>query len=389
MPADTIRERPALLTTDLQQSGTEYGKRPSVDPFGEPGPKWWVAGLLALLSSGLGQLYNGRWFKGVASTLLPTALLFAAVVMGSPIFYLVAFWAGAFVAPTALVLLGALVGWVPIDHPAIWMGVPMKAVLVLEAVVDARRICRLRKWPITSRWSRFLYGGSLVLLLVLWIFSTGLAKVERSDMNPVLEPGDQVVIDRLAFGLQLPLIGVRLGGAPPERGDRVALMDPEGSGRVLVRRVFAMGGDRVSFGPPAGRARIRLPLLGRAGAAPSPVPWMHWPGPCVFALEVERRRPRSSYERCQAFVEWAGRRSYRVSYPLTPRDEAARPPWEGIVPRGRFFVLADNRGGRDSRDFGPVNGRLLRGRPHVVLWSHDPLEGIRWHRMGLKVSDQP
>ena len=59
------------------------------------------------------------------------------------------------------------------------------------------------------------------------------------------------MVDRTAYGLQLPLIGVRIGGSPIRRGDRVAVLDPDGSGRLLIRRVFAVAGDRVMFGPPA------------------------------------------------------------------------------------------------------------------------------------------
>ena len=218
-------------------------------------------------------------------------------------------------------------------------------------------------------------------------------------MNPWLEPGDRVVVDRLAYGLQLPLVGLRIGGRDPGRGDPVALLDPDGSGNLLVRRVFAVAGDRVGFttlAPPTGDASataapagsqdatgppvpLRLPLLGRGGALPMPTAWAPWAGPCVYALEVAKRRGGGNYARCLAFQEINDGASYVVSY---PRQPAGHSPWVGRIPKGKIYLRADNRAaGRDSRHWGPVSLRRIRGRHRVVLWSTDPLEGIRWHRM--------
>lgn len=388
-PRDTVPDMEPVTVRDTEQSGTEYHKRPLVDPYLERGPRWWVAGLLALAFSGLGQLYNGRWLRGIASVALPGATLLVAAVTGSPVFYLIAFGSGVLTAPLALTLFAGLVGWVPLGHPALWMGLPLKAALVLEAALDARRIRRFRKEPTVRRWARIAYGASLGGLLLVWIFTTGLATVRGPDMNPVLEPGDHVVIDRLAFGLQLPLVGVRIGGQGIPRGARVAVLDPEGSGELLVRRVFAVEGDHVAFGPQAGPAGIRMPLLGHGGRAPVPVVWLPWPGPCVYELEPRHRTARARYARCHAVIELAGATPYRVSYPAT-RPGAKATTWrEGVVPRGHVYLLGDNRGGRDSRHFGPVPERAIRGQPRVVLWSRDSHEGIRWHRMGLRITDRP
>lgn len=388
-PHDTVPEMEAVPVPDAEDSGTDYQKRPMVDPFLDRGPKWWVAGLMALLFSGLGQLYNGRWLRGVLSVALPALVLGVAVVTGSGVFFLIAFWAGACLAPTALVLVAGLVGWVPLAHPAVWMGLPMKVAIILDAAFSAHRLRLQRLEPEVKPWARYAYLGSVGALLMLWIFTIGFASVSRSDMNPVLEPGDHVVIDRLAFGLQLPLVGVRLGGSQIPRGARVAALDPEGSGELLVRRVFALAGDRVAFGPQGGPAAIRQPMLGRGGALPHPVLWLPWRGPCVYALDRDSRRPGASYARCLSFVERSGRLGYRVSYPLGIPGPGAEAWTEGLVPRGHVYLLGDNRIGRDSRHFGFVSVRRIRGRPDVILWSRDPLEGIRWDRMGLRITDTP
>lgn len=341
------------VSADDPPSGTDYGKPPAEDPYLELGPSPWIAALLAFVFSGLGQLYNGRWLRGVGAMALPAGLLIAAAWSGSAVVYLMAFWAGALTAPAGLVLLIALFGWVPLLHPAVWMGLPMKVAVVLEAGYDARRIRRFRKPSNRRRAARIAYGLCLGLLLLTWMFTIGLTSVRQPYMNPVVEPGDHVVIDRMAFGLQLPLIGVRIGGRPIPRGERVAVLDPEGSGRLLLRRVFAVAGDRVAFGPPAGPARIRQPMLGPGGAMPSPVVWSAWPGPCVFALEVSRRKRGANYARCRAFVESAGPKTYRVSYPRYIEPPGGGKAWEGRSPAARSFcsptTAADGTGGSGAR----------------------------------------
>jgi len=384
-------ERVEPKRTRENESDTDYSKRPRQDAF-EEGPSPLVAALLALAFSGLGQLYNGRLVRGVLSVLLPAVLLLVAAATGSATVYLMAFGSGALTAPSVVTLLALAAGWVHLGHPAVWLGLPIKLFMVGEAALDAyqtrrrdqRRVLRHKKWV------RAVYLSSVILLVLVWMFSTGTATVRRPGMNPVLEPGDHLVVDRLAWGLQLPLIGVRLGGSPIRRGERVAVLDPDGSGRLLIRRVFAVAGDRVDFGPAAGPLTIRQPMLGRAGAVAVPVLWLPWRGPCVFALEVKRRQKNDNYHRCQAFWEHLDSRSFVVSYPIALGPHRSRPYKQGKVGRGKVYLLSDNRGTvRDSRHWGPVSTRLVRGRPTTVLWSSDPLEGIRWHRMGLRIKDLP
>ncbi len=338
--------------------------------------------------SGLGQLHNGRLIRAVLSVALPAGLLLAAAVTGSATVYLMAFVAGAFTAPSVVTLLAVAAGWVHLGHPALLLGLPVKAVMVGEAALDAFQMRRRPAPPVRRhrRLARSVYMGAVGSLVLIWMFTTATTTVTRPAMSPALEPGDHLVVDRMAWGLQLPLIGVRLGGPPMRRGELVAVLDPDGSGRLLVRRVFAVAGDRVGFGPPAGPLSIRQPMIGPGGRPLVPVVWLPWPGPCVYALEVRRRKKNANYERCHAFVERVGKRSVVVSYPIAHARHRQSGYKEGVVGKGKVYLLSDNRGtGSDSRHWGPVSTRRIRGRPTAVLLSTDPLEGIRWHRMGMRL----
>ena len=64
-------------------------------------------------------------------------------------------------------------------------------------------------------------------------------------MLPTVELADHVVVNKLAYGVRLPLASwylARFGG--PERGDVVVLDAPD-TGIVLLKRVVGLPGDRV------------------------------------------------------------------------------------------------------------------------------------------------
>ncbi|MCI4344058.1 MAG: signal peptidase I [Thermoplasmata archaeon] len=104
----------------------------------------------------------------------------------------------------------------------------------------------------------------------------------------------------------------RPGARPPPRGALVVVHDPESSDRWLIKRVFAVGGDRVLVGPHGAQRRP-------AGAAP---------------LE----RPPTGPER---FLE------------------------ELLVPPDHLFVLSDRpEVGRDSRQFGALPPESIVGVAH-------------------------
>ena len=83
------------------------------------------------------------------------------------------------------------------------------------------------------------------------VFSTARASladhyvVPTGSMRPTVEVGDRVVVDKRAFGLRVPLTSRYLAESDgPKRGDVVVLTSPE-DGRVLLKRIAAVPGDRV------------------------------------------------------------------------------------------------------------------------------------------------
>jgi signal peptidase I len=158
--------------------------------------------------------------------------------------------------------------------------------------------------------------------------------VPSGSMLPTVEPEDHVLVDKLAYGVRVPLLDrfvARFAG--PSRGDVVVLRSPE-DGRVLLKRVVAVPGDRVSVVDGAlvidGRA---IPIVTHGGE------------------ELERLG--------------AG------EHPITLADGGG-PDFGPIhVPDGQYLVLGDHRGdSRDGRYFGLVDRDAIFGRVEGVIARH-------------------
>jgi signal peptidase I len=144
--------------------------------------------------------------------------------------------------------------------------------------------------------------GLLAVAFAAGVLPVGPVVVESGSMAPTLRDGDHVLLDH--------------GSSDVRRGDVVALDDPAGSG-LLVKRVVAVGGDRVAIEDGV------LVVGGRPVAEPG----------------IDRSRIDGVY---------VG--------PLT-------------VPAGRIWVLGDDRGDSvDSRQFGPVPLDSVQGRVVGRVW---------------------
>lgn len=138
---------------------------------------------------------------------------------------------------------------------------------------------------------------TVVFLIGLLAFRSVLADqyvIPSGSMEPTIQIGDHVLVDKRAFDLRVPLTSVSLARTGEvRRGDIVVFEDPREPGRHLIKRASGLPGDRV----------------------------------------VVRGR-------------------------------------ELVVPPEHYYFLGDNRdNSSDSRDWGFVPRRLLRGRALRVLYS--------------------
>lgn len=156
------------------------------------------------------------------------------------------------------------------------------------------------------RWPWILAAGLLVTYLVVRLSVAETFRIPTESMTPTLQPGDSVLVDKLAYK----------GGGTPDRGEMVVFHEPR-TGDIVLKRVVALGGDTV--GLQDGR------------------------------LVVDGRRPVEPYTDPDAIDSvYFG--------PVT-------------VPHGSVFVLGDNRlNSKDSRRFGTVRNDRIIGRVRARVW---------------------
>ncbi len=216
--------------------------------------------------------------------------------------------------------------------------------------LDRPRRRKLREW----------LRAFLVAFLVVAPFRSAVADwndVPTGSMRPTIEPGDRILVDKLAYDLRVPFTMVRLAKwSDPARGDVVVLDSPV-DGIRLVKRVVAVPGDLVELrsgrllvnGEPAEYEQVGREV-GEAGPAP------------ILRETVDGRTH---------LVRWEPSRPARRN--LGPLR----------IPTDRYLLLGDNRdNSADSRVFGLVERELIVGRAVGVVWSFDPEAWIdpRWER---------
>ena len=71
--------------------------------------------------------------------------------------------------------------------------------------------------------------------------------VPSGSMEYTLMPGDRVVVNKMSYGLRIPLTKIDLfGSSTPERGEIAVFDSPEDGTTRLIKRIVAIGGDHVS-----------------------------------------------------------------------------------------------------------------------------------------------
>ncbi|MEO7189904.1 MAG: signal peptidase I [Vicinamibacterales bacterium] len=165
------------------------------------------------------------------------------------------------------------------------------------------------RWRRTSRevvdWLRTLMSSAVYATLIV-TFVGQVARVEGRSMLPTLEDQDRLIVNKLVYLWEKPRVG-----------DIVMVASPHAPDTTLVKRVVALPGDVVRS------------EKGRVYRNDVPVPDDFVPD------------------------------EYRSSDTWGPE----------VVPEGFYFVLGDHRNNSsDSRLFGPVPEKYIKGRVQVRWW---------------------
>ncbi len=159
-------------------------------------------------------------------------------------------------------------------------------------------------------------------------------RIPTSSMEDTLLVGDFLFVNRFIYGIKVPFTDIRLPKIrEPRRGDIVVFRHP-GENKDFIKRCIAVAGDTVE---------IRDDV--------------------VYINHEPIDEP------------------YKV---LRPEINAPRNFGPMVVPHGHIFVLGDNRhNSYDSRSWGPLDMKLLKGQAMIIYFSWDHSRHMpRFERIG-------
>jgi len=177
--------------------------------------------------------------------------------------------------------------------------------------------------------------------------------VPTGSMNPTILEGDVVWVNKLAYGLRVPLTQHHLvQWADPQRGDIVVVLSPQ-DGTRLVKRVVGIPGDTLSM------EENRLLLNGQ------PVDYLRETADYRSTIRSELRSRAFFAEENLAGVTHPvmGLSGVQSPYRSFPRT---------VVPAGRYFLMGDSRDNSlDSREYGFATRDAILGKAEGILVSLD------------------
>jgi signal peptidase I len=214
-----------------------------------------------------------------------------------------------------------------------------------SAKKEARKVKRLKtldkKRKSTFREYAEAIIVALILALIIRTFVVQAFKIPSGSMEPTLEIGDHILVNKFLYGIKVPFTSINLfPWEMPQRGDVIVFIYPLEPDKDFIKRVIAVGGDTVRI------VNKKLYLNG----VEVPDPHAVYRGDTTLPEEIPKRDNFG---------------------PVT-------------VPKGTLFVLGDNRDrSLDSRFWGFVPLEDVRGKAFIIYWSWDRQDTmVRWNRIG-------
>jgi len=181
---------------------------------------------------------------------------------------------------------------------------------------------------------------ALILALVIRAYIIQAFKIPSGSMIPTLLVGDHILVNKFLYGTKIPFSDKKiLVLREPEKGDVIVFKYPENPKKDFIKRVVATEGDVIEE-----RNKV-VYVNGKAIAEP-------------YAHHFDR--------------------IFR-SGGMDPRDNFG----PLVVPEDKLFVMGDNRDqSYDSRYWGFVDLKAIRGKALLIYWSWDPDNWLRFNRIG-------
>ena len=191
---------------------------------------------------------------------------------------------------------------------------------------------------------------AIALALFIRAFIVQAFKIPSGSMKETLQIGDHILVNKFIYGIKLPFAGTNIIPiSDPDRGDIVVFKFPEDPKKDFIKRVVGVAGDTVKG--------IGTKVY-------------------INDKEVDNSDGHAVYKMA------IGKQATRDFGPIT-------------IPENSLFVMGDNRDhSYDSRFWGFVNLKALKGKAFMIYWSWDKenfpggwewmtwWNWVRWNRFG-------
>jgi signal peptidase I len=216
---------------------------------------------------------------------------------------------------------------------------PVRQRLMAQAVADYRESV-----PVEYAKSFF---PILFAVLILRSFLFEPFQIPTGSMIPTLNVGDFIVVNKFAYGLRLPVTGMRiLDIGEPKRGDVMVFIPPHDP-NYFIKRVIGMPGDHVRY------ADKVVYINGE------PLPQVE----AGLIREQGILHARETVGGVTHDIYTAASQRFNRAYDWLPEEGAT-------IPEGHYFMMGDNRdNSSDSRYWGPVSEENIVGKA-VAVWMH-------------------
>lgn len=232
-----------------------------------------------------------------------------------------------------------------------------------------RETSAIKKAPFWIEQSKYFFP-ILLLVLIIRAFLVEPFRIPTGSLEPTLEIGDFIVVNKFIYGLRLPSVYTKIVPIKePKRGDIVVFRHPQQQ-VDYIKRVVGLPGDRVSY--------INKVLYVNGHPAPQTFKGdgvdINAEGAKVPVIEQEENLDGVKHK---IFLR---KDDEILDYSL--KNETT---W--VVPKGHYFMMGDNRDDSyDSRYWGFVPEDHIKGKAMMVWlsWDHEA-HRIRWNRFGERI----